>query len=619
MGQLDKAAHRLSGTLHVGGQEHFYLEGQAALATPGEDEDVTVYCSSQHPTEIQHKVADVLGVDYHAVTVEVRRMGGGFGGKETNGNLPAAVAAVVAKATGKPAKVRYDRDDDMIMTGKRHAFRIAYDVAFEDDGRIHAIAFTQASNCGWSMDLSAAISDRAMFHADNAYYLPHVDITSYRCRTNTVSNTAFRGFGGPQGLVGIERVIDEIASTLGKDPLDVRKANFYAPIDSKTGAPPTERNITPYHMAVEDCVIEELFRELEITSDYAARRSEIADWNAHSPILKRGLAMTPVKFGISFTATHLNQAAALVHVYADGSIHLNHGGTEMGQGLFMKVAQVVADAFGVPIEKIKITATNTGKSPNTSPTAASSGTDLNGMAALNAAEKIRARLAAFYAQEVGCLAEAVTFAGGHVHAPGHSMAFKDLAKKAYMARISLSANGFYKTPKIAWNWQTGRGRPFYYFAYGAAVSEVVIDTLTGEYRVLRADILHDVGRSINPAMDLGQVEGGFIQGMGWLTTEELWWDDQGTLRTHAPSTYKIPTAGDRPSDLRVALWDKGVNQEKTVFRSKAVGEPPLMLGVSVFMALSDAVAQAGDNRKYPALNCPATPEEVLRGVQRVTG
>ena len=585
------SAHQVKGRVEIGGQEHFYLEGQAALAIPGEDDDVTIYCSSQHPTEIQHKAASVLGVPNNAVTVEVRRMGGGFGGKETNGNLPTAVAALAAKLTGLPAKVRYDRDDDMIITGKRHDFRIDYKVGFDDDGRIEAVIFDQAARCGHSHDLSLSICDRAMFHADNCYYLPNVLITSYRCKTNTVSNTAFRGFGGPQGMVGIERVIDEIAFHLGKDPIEVRRANFYA-----AKGTPSDRNVTPYHMKVEDCVIDEIVSELAGTSNYASRRKEIEGWNKSQPLLRRGIALTPVKFGISFTAMHLNQAGALVHIYSDGSIHLNHGGTEMGQGLFTKVAQIVAEEFQVDIERVKITPTNTGKVPNTSPTAASAGTDLNGMAALDACRKIKKRLIKFAAAAWKANPEDISFRPGRIQIGRQEISFDALVAKAYMARISLSANGFYATPKIKWDRKAGKGRPFFYFSYGAAVSEVVIDPLTGENRLLRVDILHDVGKSLNPAIDLGQIEGGFAQGAGWLTTEELWWDDKGRLKTHAPSTYKIPTASDRAPEMNIAIWGGGRNEEKTVYRSKAVGEPPLMLGISVLMALSRCGRECGRPR-----------------------
>lgn len=606
------APHRLEGRIRIGGQEHFYLEGQAALALPGEDGELLVHSSTQHPSEVQHVVARVLGLANHAVTIMVRRMGGGFGGKESNANLPAAVAALVAARTGRPAKLRYDRDQDMLITGKRHDFRIDYRVGFDDDGRIAGVDFTQAARCGMSHDLSMPICDRAMLHADNGYYLPHARITSYRCKTHTVSNTAFRGFGGPQGMLGIERVMDDIAHRLDKDPADVRRVNLYDPPGAGTG-----RSLTPYGMAVEDCILDELMAELRESADYDRRRAAIRRWNRDSPILKRGIALTPVKFGISFTLTFLNQAGALVHVYNDGSIHLNHGGTEMGQGLFIKVAQVVARAFGVGMERVRITATSTGKVPNTSATAASSGSDLNGMAAADACDRIRRRLAEFAAERWQCRPDAVDFADDRVRIGNRTVAFDELIGEAYRARIPLSATGFYATPKISWDREAGRGRPFYYFAYGAAVSEVAIDTLTGENRILRVDILHDVGRSLNPAIDLGQIEGGFVQGAGWLTTEELWWNDAGQLKTHAPSTYKIPTLGDRAPDMRIALRKSDGNREETIHRSKAVGEPPLMLGISVLMALSDAVAAAGGYAHYPALDAPATPERILAAVARV--
>jgi len=606
--------HVLEGRVYVGGQEHFYLEGQVAFAVPGEDEDVTIHCSSQHPSEIQHKVAHVLGVPSHAVTVKVRRLGGGFGGKESQGNLPAAVAALVAKLTRRPAKCCYDRDDDMMITGKRHDFRIDYRAGFDGEGRILGIEFDQALRCGMSVDLSLAIADRAMFHADNAYYLPAARITSYRCKTHTQSNTAFRGFGGPQGMVAMERVLDEIAHALRRDPLDVRRVNFYDPKDAKRATP---RTLTPYGQTVADCVIGELVDELEASSEYRRRRREIRAWNAESPVLKRGLALTPVKFGIAFTNTMMNQAGALVHVYRDGSIGLNHGGIEMGQGLNTKVAQVVADEFQVDIARVKITATHTGKVPNTSPTAASSGSDLNGMAARNAAQAIKARLVACLAERHQADKRDVVFLPNRIRIKDREVAFDQAVDEAYRARIHLSAAGFYATPKIHWDRASARGRPFFYFAYGAAVAEVAIDTLTGENRILRTDILHDVGQSLNPAIDLGQVEGGFVQGAGWLTMEELVWDSRGQLLTHAPSTYKIPACSDRPIDLRIKLWDKGRNVEATIYRSKAVGEPPLMLGISVLMALADAVASVGDYQVHPALDAPATPERILTAVERI--
>jgi xanthine dehydrogenase large subunit len=611
---IDSAPHRLAGRIEIGGQEHFYLEGQVALAFPGEDTDMHVVSSNQHPSECQQIVARVLGVPAHAVTVEVRRLGGGFGGKETQGNLIAAAAALVAKRTGRPAKLRLDRDDDMVLTGKRHDFVIDYEAGFDPDGRIEGIRFEQMARCGWSLDLSSAICDRAMFHADNAYYLPAAEIVSYRCRTNTVSNTAMRGFGGPQGMLGIERVMDEIAFALGRDPLAVRRANFYEPQDG-----PGTRVMTPYHMAVEDCVIGEIVDELAASSDYAARRAAIREWNATSPVLKRGIALTPVRFGISFTTTHLNQAGALVHVYQDGSVMLNHGGVEMGQGLNIKIAQVAASELNVDLEKVKITATRTDKVPNTSATAASSGSDINGMAVRDACAKIRARLTRFACETMNVAEGEVAFLPNRVRVGAREIAWEEFVGQAYLGRVSLSATGFYATPKIHWDRAAAKGRPFYYFAYGAAVAEAVIDTLTGENRLTRVDILHDVGKSLNPAIDLGQIEGAFVQGAGWLTTEELWWDEQGVLKTHAPSTYKIPTCSDRPPEMRIALWEKGMNRELTIRRSKAVGEPPFMLGIAALAAISDAVAAAGDYTVYPALDAPATPERVLAAVERMRG
>ncbi|MFO1104816.1 MAG: xanthine dehydrogenase molybdopterin binding subunit [Amaricoccus sp.] len=604
------AAHRVEGSFEIGGQEHFYLEGQAAWAVPGENGDMVVHSSTQHPSEIQHKVADALGVPMNAVRVEMRRMGGGFGGKESQGNALACSCALAAQLTGRPAKMRYDRDDDMAITGKRHPFRVRYRAGFDDAGRLAGVDFEQVCNCGWSQDLSLPVADRAMLHADNAYFLPTVRITSHRVRTNLCSFTAFRGFGGPQGLIGIERVMDHVAAHLGIDPLGVRQANFY----DKAGP----RTVTPYHMVVEDNIMPELVADLAARSDYAARRAEIADDNAGSTFMKRGIALTPVKFGISFTLTHLNQAGALVHVYTDGSVHLNHGGTEMGQGLNTKVAQVAAEVFGLELGAIKITATDTGKVPNTSATAASSGTDLNGMATKAACETIAGRLRDFAAERWQVRPDTVRFERGEAVIGETRIGFRDLVWAAYQARIQLSATGYYATPKIQWDRRAGRGRPFLYFAYGAAVTEVAIDTLTGENRILRTDILHDAGASLNPAIDIGQIEGGYVQGSGWLTMEELVWDAKGRLWTHAPSTYKIPCASDRPGIFNVALWD-GRNVEDTIHRSKAVGEPPLMLGVSTFYAISAAIAACGDGSAYVALDAPATPERILRAVDAQRG
>lgn len=605
---LAAAAHRLQGRIEIGGQEHFYLEGQVSLALPQEDGDVLVQCSTQHPSEVQHLVAQVLGRSSHNVTIETRRMGGGFGGKETQASQWAALAALAAVKTGRPAKTRLDRDDDMIMTGKRHEFLADYDVGFDATGRICAIKLLLAGRCGFSADLSGGINDRAMFHADNGYYLEQVEIVSHRCRTNTVSNTAFRGFGGPQGMVVIERVMDAIARHLHIDPLTVRLRNLY-------GAPP--RNVTPYHMTVSDNILPKLIPELVKTSDYDRRRKAIATFNKANPYIKRGLALTPVKFGISFTLTHLNQAGALVHIYNDGSVHLNHGGTEMGQGLFIKVAQVVAEIFCIDVTRVKITATNTGKVPNTSPTAASSGSDINGMAAANAAKELRRRLTAFAAAFFDVTLSDIQWDRDRISAGSESLSFAALVKQAYLHRISLSATGFYATPEIYYDRASASGRPFYYFAYGAAVSEVSVDLLTGEYRLDAVDILHDAGRSLNEAIDLGQVEGGFIQGLGWLTSEELVWDRDGQLRTHAPSTYKIPTVRDRPARFRMQLVPAEPNPMPTIYRSKAVGEPPLMLALSAFHAISDAIASIADYRQLPPLDAPATPERVLAAVTAV--
>ena len=611
------ADHVVEGRFDVGGQEHFYLEGQVAACLPLEGGDLLVHSSTQHPTEIQHKVAHALHLPMSAVRVEVRRMGGGFGGKESQGNALAIACAVAASRLGRPAKMRYDRDDDMMITGKRHDLRIEYRAGFDAAGRVTGVAFTHLFRCGWAQDLSLPVADRAMLHSDNCYHLPDIRIESHRLKTHTQSATAFRGFGGPQGMIGIERVMDHVAHHLGHDPLAVRRANFYRGADAvdasggsiSKGAVQT----TPYGMAVEDFIGDALVARLEEMSGYGARRAEIAQWNSASPVLKRGLALTPVKFGISFTLTHLNQAGALVHVYQDGSIHLNHGGTEMGQGLFQKVAQVAAGVFGVDPGRVKITATDTAKVPNTSATAASSGSDLNGMATQAACVTIRDRMAAFLAEKHQADVASVRFVDGMVRVAGEAYEFPRVASWAYQARVSLSSTGFYATPKLQWDRRAGRGRPFLYFAYGAAVTEIVIDTLTGESRILRADLLHDTGSSLNPALDIGQIEGAYVQGAGWLTTEELVWDDKGALRTHAPSTYKIPACSDRPPVFNVTLWDRP-NREETVGKSKAVGEPPFMLGISAFLALSDAVAACGP--AYPDLRAPATAEAILAAVQR---
>lgn len=605
---LSKAPHVIEGSLHIGGQEHFYLETQISSVVPTDDGGMMVFTSSQHPTEIQKLVASVLGVPMHKVVTDMRRMGGGFGGKETQAAAPACLAAVVAKLTGRPTKMRLPRREDMMMTGKRHPFFNQYKIGFDDTGRIQASEIIVSGNCGYSPDLSSSIVDRAMFHSDNAYYLGDATVIGHRCKTNTASNTAYRGFGGPQGMMTIEHVMDEIASVLGKDPLEIRKVNFYGK---------DERNVTHYHQPVEHNIIAEMVEELEASSEYAKRRAELREFNANSPLLKKGIAITPVKFGISFTASFLNQGGALVHIYTDGSIQLNHGGTEMGQGLNIKVAQIVAEEFQVDIDRIQITATNTGKVPNTSPTAASSGTDLNGKAAQNAAKTIKQRLVDWAAGHFQVTPEEVVFKNNYVQVRQQIFSFADFVQQAYFHQISLSSTGFYRTPKIFYDHATGSGSPFYYFAYGAACSEVLIDTLTGEYKILRADILHDVGASLNPAIDIGQVEGAFVQGAGWLTTEELVWNDEGRLMTTGPAGYKVPAISDMPIDFRTKLVENRKNPEDTVFHSKAVGEPPFMLGISVWCALKDAIASVTDYKKYPHIDAPATPERVLWAVEQM--
>ncbi len=602
-GAMKASAHTLSGQLEVGGQEHFYLEGQVAYALPLEQGQWWIYSSTQHPGEIQHWVAHALHIQNNAVTVECRRMGGGFGGKETQAGHLAVWAALAANKLKRPVKLRLDRDDDFMITGKRHPFAYDYTVGFDDTGLVTALQLTMLANCGFSADLSGPVADRAIFHADNAYYLSDVEITSYRCKTHVQSHTAFRGFGGPQGVIVIEAIMGDIARRLGLDPLDVRLRNLYGV---------NERNVTHYQMKVEDNILDPLITKLADTSGYRARRQAIAQWNDASPVIKRGIAITPVKFGISFTATLFNQAGALVHVYTDGSVQVNHGGTEMGQGLNTKVAQIVADELGVPFERVRCTAADTSKVPNASATAASSGTDLNGRAAQFAARTVRDNLAAFVSGLDSCGAGAVTFRGGQIITPKTTRSFEQVVGMAYANRIQLWSDGFYRTPKIHYDKVTLTGRPFYYFAYGAACTEVAIDTLTGESRVLKVDILHDVGTSLNPAIDIGQIEGGFIQGMGWLTTEQLVWNDKGYLATHAPSTYKIPATGDVPAHFNVDLWPEP-NREDNVGGSKAVGEPPFMLGISVWEALRDAVATGAAGGQTVTMNAPATAEEVLRG------
>jgi xanthine dehydrogenase large subunit len=599
------APHQLQGSFVQGGQEQFYLEGQISYAVPLEDGGMRVHCSTQHPSEMQHVIAHALGTAAHAVLVECRRMGGGFGGKESQSALFACIAAVAARRLSRPVKLRPDRDDDFMITGRRHGFEFDYDIGFDDHGRILGAEVTMICNAGYSADLSPPVMTRAICHFDNAYWLPEVAIHGYCAKTNTQSNTAFRGFGGPQGALIVELILERIARQLGRDALEVRRANFYGKSD---------HNVTPYRQTVTDNVILELVDELAASADYAARRHAVTAFNAGSPVLKRGLSLTPVKFGISFNVNHYNQAGALVHVYTDGSVLVNHGGTEMGQGLNTKVAQVVAHELGLELERVRCSATDTSKIANTSATAASTGSDLNGKAAQDAARQIRERLAALVASQHGVAAQSVRFEAGRVRAAGVDISFDDLVQQAYVARVQLWSDGFYATPGLHWDRATLTGRPFYYFAYGAAISEVIIDTLSGEWKLLRADLLHDAGKSLNPALDIGQVEGAFIQGMGWLTSEELVWHPKtGALLTHAPSTYKIPTANDAPGVFNTRLFDNG-NVEDSIHRSKAVGEPPLLLPFSVFFAIRDAVAAAGGGKSDPALSAPATPEAILRAL-----
>lgn len=602
------APHRLQGEFSVGGQEQFYLEGQISYALPTEAGGMHLYCSTQHPSEMQQLVAQALGIRQHAVQVEVRRLGGGFGGKEHQSAQTACIAAVCASLLKRPVKLRLDRDDDFLITGRRHSFWYAYDVGYDDAGRVLGVVLTLVSNAGYAADLSGPVMARAMTHFDGTYWLPEIDMTGYSARTNTQSNTAFRGFGGPQGPICMEHILDCIARRLGRDALEVRRANFYGK---------TERNVTPFLQTVEQNVIHELVDELEANSDYQARRKAVAEFNAQSPVIKRGIALTPLKFGISFNSIWHNQAGALVHVYLDGSVLVNHGGIEMGQGVNSKIFNVVAQELGVNFERVRMSSADTSKVANTSATAASTGSDLNGKAAQDAARQIRERLASWAADKYGGSAADVRFANDRVHVAGQEIPFEKVVNGAYFDRVQLWSDGFYRTPDLSWDAEKMQGRPFYYFAFGAAVSEVAVDTLTGEWKLLRADLLHDVGSSLNPATDIGQIEGGFIQGMGWLTTEELKWHPKtGMLTTHAPSTYKIPTANDCPPVFNVKLYDN-TNQKDSIYHSKAVGEPPLLLPFSVFFAIRDAVSAVGNHRVDVPLPAPATSEAILRAVTAV--
>ena len=606
------APRKIKGTTRTGQQEQFYLEGQITYAVPKEDGQLTLYCSTQHPDGNQREAAAALNLTTNDVEVICRRMGGGFGGKEGNASIFSQSAALAAFKLQKPVKLRVNRDDDMTITGKRHDFRIDYEVGFDDNGRILGADIMLASRCGYSVDYSGPVNDRACLHIDNCYHIPALKLISHRCKTNTQSATAFRGFGGPQGMFGIETVIDEIAATLGKDPLEVRKLNLYKD-PAVSGTPDTMT--TQYNQLIEDWVGDKVIAQLEAESKYAERRAAVQAFNAKSKTRKRGLALVPLKFGISFTATHLNQGGALLVIYMDGSVSCNHGGTEMGQGLNTKMAQVCADGLGISVDKVRVTATDSQKVPNASATSASSGADINGAAIMNATAQMRERLKPVAARMLGCSAEEVTFANNAAHGGGKSVNWADLTKQAWLDRVGLSVTGFYMTPEIKYDFTTLNGRAFYYYCYGAAVSEVEVDTRTGEWWLQGVDIVHDVGRSINPAIDKGQIEGAYIQGMGWLTMEECIWDKKGKLLTHGPSTYKIPVAGDVPEHFKVSLFDNA-NLKPTPFHSKATGEPPLMLGLSAFFALKDAVAASAGHKAVVRMEAPATPERILLACEK---
>lgn len=604
-GAMATAPHRLTGKAVAGGQDHFYLETQIAQAEPGEDGAMHVLSSTQHPTEVQHIVARLLGRPLAAITVEVRRMGGGFGGKESHASLIAGMAAVCAHKTLRPVKLRLTRDADMVITGKRHDVQTRFEVGYDDAGHILAMDMEIALRCGNVADLSGPVLTRALCHADNAYWLPNVRVRGLAAKTNTVSNTAFRGFGGPQGVFSIELVIAHVAAALGKPQEEIRRVNYYG----------QGRDVTPYGQHIGADNLPRVLAALEMDANTAARRTEIAAFNAKSTIIKKGFAVMPVKFGISFNLPSLNQAGALVHVYTDGSVHLNHGGTEMGQGLYVKIAQVVAQGFAIDLSDVHVSSTRTDKVPNTSATAASSGTDINGMAALAAVEVIKGRMAEVAAARLEGEPGQIVFSDGRVYAGNRSMSFAELAHTCWAERVSLSSTGFYKTPEIHFDQASMTGHPFYYFTHGACAAEAAIDTLTGEVRILSAHIVQDCGTSLNPAVDIGQIEGAFAQGLGWLLMEELVWDAQGTLKTHAPSTYKIPTARDIPPVFVTKLLENAPNAKPTIFRSKAVGEPPFMLAIACFLAVQEAVASAAGWKAALTLTAPTTPEAVLKALR----
>jgi xanthine dehydrogenase large subunit len=607
---MNASALRFDGELSIGGQEHFYLETQASIAWMDESGGVSVHSSTQHPAETQEIVARVLGVARHQVTVECLRMGGAFGGKEVQANAWAAIAALGAWKTRRPVRVRLTRELDMALTGKRHPYLARYSAGFSSDGRLEGVTIAFYSDGGWSLDLSEPIMWRSLFHCDNAYHLPAVEVTGRVCRTHKTSQTAFRGFGGPQAMVVIEEILSQAAQRLSIPADVIRERNLYR-----------EGDTTHYGEPIGGADrLAAIWSQLLATSRFDERRAEIARFNAGSPHLKRGLAVTPVKFGISFTATFFNQGGALVLVYRDGSVQVNHGGTEMGQGLFTKIHQIAAQTLGLPLEVVRVMSTRTDKVPNTSATAASAGTDLNGAAVADACAQLVARLRPVAAGLLGCEPANVTFEGGLVSGGGKQMPFRAVCEAAYHQRIPLFAQGYYRTPNIYFDAKAGRGRPFHYYAFGAAVSEVEIDGFTGAYRLRRTDILQDVGDSISPIVDRGQVEGGFIQGVGWLTLEELCWDDQGRLATAGASTYKLPSWSEVPDVFNVDFLQRAT-QPDVVFGSKAVGEPPLMLAISVREALRDAVAAFASRAPDPesrviTFDSPATPERIFFAVRQ---
>ena len=609
---IAKAPRKVKGSTETGQQEQFYMEGQITYAVPREDGQLTLYSSTQHPDGNQREAAAALNLSTNDVEVICRRMGGGFGGKEGNASIFSQSAALAAFKLQKPVKLRVNRDDDMMITGKRHDFRIDYEVGYDDEGRILGADITLLSRCGYSTDYSGPVNDRACLHIDNCYYIPNLKLISHRCKTNTQSATAFRGFGGPQGMFGIETIIEQIANDIGKDPLDVRMLNIYQD-PAVSGNPATM--VTQYGQTIADWVGDKVINQVASEAKYRERRDSVNAFNKVNKRRKRGLALVPLKFGISFTATMLNQGGALLNIYMDGSVSVNHGGTEMGQGLNTKMAQVCADGLGIDLSYVRVTGTDTQKVPNASATSASSGADINGAAIMNATAQMRARLAPVAANMLGCKDTDVNFANNMAHGGGKSVEWTAVAKQAWMDRVGLSVAGFYMTPEIKYDFLTLTGHAFYYYCYGASVSEVEIDTRTGEYWVKAVDIVHDAGKSINPAIDKGQIEGGYVQGMGWLTMEECIWDKKGKFLTHGPSTYKIPVAGDIPEHFNVTLFD-GSNLKPTPFNSKAVGEPPLMLALSTFFALRDAVSASADHQTVVHMSAPATPEKILMSCEK---